>query len=44
MEHPWRGDDRGGVSVIDLAGHRVVLADGFGAEEGLAWLLAARNS
>jgi serine/threonine protein kinase len=37
MEHPWRGDDRGGVSVIDLAGHRVVLADGFGAEEGLAW-------
>jgi predicted Ser/Thr protein kinase len=38
MEHPWRGDDRGGVSVIDLAGHRVVLADGFGAEEGLAWI------
>jgi len=37
MEHPWRGDDRGGVSVIDLTGHRVVLADGFGAEEGLAW-------
>jgi Tol biopolymer transport system component len=37
MEHPWRGDDRGGVSVIDLAGHRTVLADGFGAEEGLAW-------
>jgi eukaryotic-like serine/threonine-protein kinase len=38
MEHPWRGDDRGGVSVIDLAGHRVVLADGFAAEEGLAWV------
>jgi eukaryotic-like serine/threonine-protein kinase len=37
MEHPWRGDDRGGVSVIDLTGHRVALADGFGAEEGLAW-------
>jgi hypothetical protein len=37
MEHPWRGDDRGGVSVVDLAGHRVALADGFGAEEGLAW-------
>ena len=37
MEHPWRGDDRGGVSVIDLAGKRVVLADGFGAEEGLVW-------
>jgi hypothetical protein len=37
MEHPWRGDDRGGISVIDLAGHRVVLADGFAAEEGLAW-------
>jgi hypothetical protein len=38
MEHPWRGDDRGGVSVIDLAGKRVVLADGFGAEEGLVWV------
>jgi hypothetical protein len=37
MEHPWRGDDRGGVSVIDLTGKRVVLAEGFGAEEGLAW-------
>jgi len=37
MEHPWRGDDRGGVSVIDLAGHRTVLADGFAAEEGLVW-------
>ena len=37
MEHPWRGDDRGGVSVVDLAGKRVVLADGFGAEEGLVW-------
>jgi len=37
MEHPWRGDDRGGVSIIDLAGHRRVLADGFGAEEGLVW-------
>ena len=38
MEHPWRGDDRGGVSVIDLAGRRSALADGFAAEEGLVWL------
>lgn len=37
MEHPWRGDDRGGVSVVDLAGHRVALADGYAAEEGLPW-------
>jgi len=44
MEHPWRGDDRGGVSVIDLAGKRVVLAEGFGAEEGLAWVPGARSS
>ena len=43
MEHPWRGDDRGGVSVIDLAGKRVVLADGFGAEEGLAWAPGGRE-
>ena len=37
MEHPFRGDDRGGVSVVDLGGHHVVLADGYAAEEGLAW-------
>ena len=43
MEHPWRGDDRGGVSVIDLAGHRVVLADGFAAEEGLVWISGGKE-
>jgi eukaryotic-like serine/threonine-protein kinase len=43
MEHPWRGDDRGAVSVIDLTGKRVVLADGFGAEEGLAWTPAGKE-
>jgi serine/threonine protein kinase len=43
MEHPWRGDDRGGVSVIDLAGQRTVLADGFAAEEGLAWTASGKE-
>jgi hypothetical protein len=43
MEHPWRGDDRGGLSVIDLTGHRVVLVDGLAAEEGLAWIPGGRE-
>ncbi len=43
MEHPLRGDDRGGVSVIDLAGTRVILADGFAAEEGLAWAAGGKE-
>jgi hypothetical protein len=37
MEHPSRFDDRGGIAVIDLSGHRTVLADGYWGEEGLAW-------
>jgi Tol biopolymer transport system component/predicted Ser/Thr protein kinase len=37
LEHPFRWDDRGGVSVVDLAGKTTRLADGYWGEEGLAW-------
>ena len=37
FEHPQRFDDRGSVIVVDLAGRRTLLAEGFEAEEGLAW-------
>jgi Tol biopolymer transport system component len=37
MEHPLRFDDRGSVAVVDLAGKKTVLSDGYWAEEGVAW-------
>ncbi len=37
FEHPAKFDDRGGVAVIDLEGHRKLLADGYWGEEGIAW-------
>ena len=36
-EHPLRGDDRGGVVVVDLSGRKTVLASGFGQVDGVAW-------
>jgi WD40 repeat protein len=36
-EHPLRGDDRGAVVVVDLAGAKTVLASGFGQVDGVAW-------
>jgi Tol biopolymer transport system component len=37
FEHPMEWDDRGLVAVVDLAGHRTVLSEGYWGEEGLAW-------
>ena len=37
FEHPQKFDDRGSVAVVDLSGHKTVLAGGYYAEEGLAW-------
>jgi eukaryotic-like serine/threonine-protein kinase len=37
FEHPAKFDDRGGVAVVDLQGHRKLLADGYWGEEGIAW-------
>jgi eukaryotic-like serine/threonine-protein kinase len=37
LDHTTHGDDRGVVSVVDLAGHKKVLSTGWESEEGLAW-------
>ncbi len=37
MYHPVRGDDRGGVMVVDAAGKARMLSDGWEGEQGLAW-------
>jgi len=43
FEHPIRWDDRGGVAVVDLAGKKTTLSDGYWAEEGLAWSSDSRE-
>ncbi len=37
MDHPIQFDDRGGVAVVDLAGKKSTLSDGYWGLEGLAW-------
>ena len=37
MEHSSRWDDRGWISVVDLAGHKQRLSAEFSSEQGLAW-------
>ena len=37
LDHPVRYDDRGGVAVVDLAGAKTTLTDGYWGLEGLAW-------
>ncbi len=37
LDHPTDMDDKGQVSVVDLAGHKTDLSKGWESEEGLAW-------
>jgi Tol biopolymer transport system component len=37
FEHPFKFDDRGEVAVVDLAGKKTILSEGYWGEEGLAW-------
>jgi serine/threonine protein kinase len=37
FDHPIRDDDRGSIDVVDLRGHRKVLAEGYESVEGLTW-------
>ena len=37
FEHPVKNDDRGSVDIIDLAGNKTMLCDGYWSERGLAW-------
>ena len=43
FEHPIKYDDRGLVAVVDLAGKKTVLSDGYWGEEGLAWSADGRE-
>jgi DNA-binding winged helix-turn-helix (wHTH) protein/Tol biopolymer transport system component len=37
LDHTTHDDDRGKVSIVDLAGNKTVLSAGWECEEGLAW-------
>jgi eukaryotic-like serine/threonine-protein kinase len=37
FEHPIRWDDRGLVAVVDMAGKKTILSEGYWGEEGLTW-------
>jgi Tol biopolymer transport system component/predicted Ser/Thr protein kinase len=37
VDHPQAGDDGGAVAVIDLAGKKTMLSDGWDSLQGLAW-------
>jgi DNA-binding winged helix-turn-helix (wHTH) protein len=37
LDHTTHDDDRGVVSVVDVAGNKTVLSKGWESEEGLAW-------
>ncbi len=43
MDHPVFGDDRGFVSVVDLAGQKKNLTSGFASEAGLQWTPAGNE-
>jgi serine/threonine protein kinase len=40
MDHPLFGDDRGSISMVDLAGHKTSLTPVFASEAGLQWTAA----
>jgi hypothetical protein len=37
VDHPFPRDDRGAIALVDRAGRRTVLADGWSSAQGLAW-------
>ena len=37
IDHPFLRDDRGAIALVDRAGRRTVLADGWASAQGLAW-------
>ena len=37
VDHPQGGDDGGAVAVVDLAGKKTTLSDGWDSVQGLAW-------
>jgi len=43
LDHPVSGDDGGSVAVVDAAGKKTTIADGFSTEGGLAWPASGRE-
>ncbi|MGE5175383.1 MAG: protein kinase domain-containing protein [Hyphomicrobiales bacterium] len=43
LDHPYRGDDMGGVSVVDLQGNARSLSTGWQSARGLAWAPTSRE-
>ena len=43
LDHPIAGDDRGAVCVVDRAGKKTVLAEGWASTIGLAWSPTGRE-
>ena len=37
FEHPRKWDDRGSVNIVDLAGKKTVLSEGYWSARGLSW-------
>jgi serine/threonine protein kinase len=37
LDHPFRGDDAGGVAIVDMEGHVRHLVGNFASSRGLAW-------
>ncbi len=43
LDHPFVGDDRGSVAVINLAGKKKTLSDGWESAQGLAWSASGKE-
>ena len=43
LDHPIFGDDRGSVAVMDLAGKKKTLSEGWESLQGLAWSASGRE-
>jgi serine/threonine protein kinase/Tol biopolymer transport system component len=37
IDHPARRDDAGSIAIVDLAGNKKTLSEGWGSAEGLGW-------
>jgi Tol biopolymer transport system component len=43
LDHPVFGDDRGSVAIIDLAGKKKTLSEGWESAQGLAWSVSGKE-
>jgi Tol biopolymer transport system component len=42
-DHPLRGDDRGSVAIVDLAGKKTILSSGWETLDGVVWAPGAKE-